>query len=219
MPLRVAIVEDHAAVRTRMAVHLGTYDAIEVVGAVGSGEAFLDLLRQADAPPDAVLMDIELPGRTGIETTTEAREIAPSMDVLMFTVFEDDDRLFGAIRAGASGYLLKDTPVERVVAALLELRAGGAPISPPLARRLLGHVRHSPSPAPDAPGEDFIDLTEREREVLHLVVDGRTNREIADALYLSPFTVKTHVKHIYAKLHVSSRAAATRKALRGGLLG
>jgi DNA-binding NarL/FixJ family response regulator len=204
-----------------MATHLATYDEIDVLYAVGSGEAFLERIGQPGPPPDIVLMDIELPGITGIETTERATARLPGLDVLIFTVFEDDERLFGAIRAGASGYLLKDTPVDRVVEALLELREGGAPISPPLARRLLGHVRTertaTSAPSPRDSATDF-DLTEREREVLKLVVDGRTNREIADRLHLSPFTIKTHVKHIYAKLHVSSRAGATRKAVRNGLV-
>lgn len=219
--LRVALAEDHTPTRVRLAQALERSGRVQIVALAADGAALLDQLDDLapDARPHVVVTDVEMPRLDGIATTAHVRARWPGTDVLVFTVFEDDERLFAAIAAGAAGYLLKDHSAADVLAALDEVAAGGAPVSPPLARRLLDHVRLSaPRPrTPPTPGT--FSLTEREVEVLRGVVDGLTNAEIAERLFVSPTTVKTHVRHIYEKLHVSSRAEVTRRALRDGLIG
>ena len=212
--LRVALAEDHTAVRERLALYLAQSGRVRVVAKARNGAdllALLDRLPEADVP-DVVVMDLEMPVLDGITTTARLHEAFPRTEVLVFTVFEDDDRLLAAIEAGAAGYLLKDQPFDEVLAATEELHAGGSPLSPPLARRLLTHVR---DPHPSRPN---LLLTDREVEVLALIVEGQTNAEMAGTLDISATTVKTHVRHIYEKLHVSSRAEATRRAIYDGLV-
>lgn len=210
--LRVALAEDHAPTRERLALFLERSGRARVVLAAPDGPALLHglaALAPADRP-DVVVMDVEMPGPTGIETTARLAAAYPGVEVLVFSVFEDDARLFAAIEAGASGYLLKDQPLPDLLAALEDLAAGGAPMAPPLARRLLERVRR--------PTAEPLPLTTREVDVLRAVAEGLTNAEIAARLFVSPTTVKTHVRHLYEKLHVSSRAEATRAALRARLV-
>ena len=185
-----------------------------VVAAAPDGLALLAALERLPEAerPHVAIVDVEMPGPTGIEITSQLKTRYPALDVLIFTVFEDGDRLFAAIEAGAAGYLLKDQPMHEVLEAVEELHAGGSPLSPPLARRLLDRIRRPPT------SEARLLLTEREVEVLRGIVDGFTNSEIAERMFISPSTIKTHVKHIYEKLHVSSRAEVTRRALREGLV-
>lgn len=164
-------------------------------------------------------MDIELPGLSGIETTSLVKARHEDIGILMFTVFEDDDRIFASIKAGASGYLLKDEPVEVIVQSLRELYKGGAPMSPLIARKLLNLVRDD---ATRIRSEETtitpFDLSSRELQILQHLVDGKTNIEIGEALYLSPWTIKTHIKNIYRKMHVNSRAEVTHMAIRQNLI-
>ena len=211
--LRVALAEDHAPTRERLALFLERSGRARVVLAAPDGPALLAglaALAPADRPA-VVVMDVEMPGPTGIETTARLTAAYPGVEVLVFSVFEDDERLFAAIEAGASGYLLKDQPLPDILAALEDLAAGGAPMAPPLARRLLDRVRRPAAP-------DALPLTTREVDVLRAVAEGLTNAEIAARLFVSPTTVKTHVRNLYEKLHVSSRAEATRAALRARLV-
>ena len=134
----------------------------------------------------------------------------------MFTIFEDDDRIFDAIQAGASGYLLKDEPIDTVVAAIRDMHAGGAPMSAPIAKKVLGLMRLAVPANPRDPAES--DLTDREAQILKELATGKTTAAIGEALFLSPLTVKTHIKNIYRKLHVSSRAEATRLAMKRNLV-
>lgn len=217
--LRVALAEDHAPTRARLAQSLERSGRVRIVALASDGLSLIERL-DALAPdelPHIVVTDVEMPRLDGIATTARVRERWPSIDVLVFTVFEDDERLFSAIAAGAAGYLLKDHSAADVLAALDEVAEGGAPVSPPLARRLLDHVRQSAPRVRRAESSSFS-LTEREIDVLRGVVDGLTNAEIAARLFVSPTTVKTHVRHIYEKLHVSSRAEVTRRALDTGLV-
>lgn len=214
MPVRVALVEDHPAFRQRLAERLRFFDAVTLTHTAEDGERFLRMLEDEERLPQVVLMDIEMPGLSGIETTRRLKAAHPGIDVLMLTVFEHDESIFTSIRAGASGYLLKDTPTAEVVRAVLELTEGGAPMSPGIARRVLERARTAASPAPAA----AFDLTDRERELLQHLVDGSTEEAIAEALFISPHTVRTHIKNIYKKLHVHSRAAVVRTALEHRLL-
>ena len=223
MPVRVAIVEDHPALRERLARQLEFFDGVERLFSSDSGDAFLADMEVRDRthapPPDVVLMDIEMPGRDGIATTAELKKTWPAVEVLILTVYEDEDKIFSAVQAGASGYLLKDAGPEAVVAAVLEIAAGGAPTSPLVARKLLGYVReHESAAARSAVALDDLRLTPRETEVLGRLVEDATEADIADALGVSPHTIRTHVKNLYAKLQVHSRAQAVRAAFERGLV-
>lgn len=216
--LRIGIVEDQTKLLKRLMDHLRYFPDVNVVVTAQSGGAFLDRVAQMPAPqqPQIVLMDIELPGISGIETTHILKETHPDIDVLMFTIFEDDDRIFDAIQAGASGYLLKDEPIDTVVAAIRDMHAGRAPMSAPIAKKVLGLMRLAVPAKPRDPAES--DLTDREAQILKELATGKTTAAIGEALFLSPLTVKTHIKNIYRKLHVSSRAEATRLAMKRNLV-
>ena len=200
--VRLALVEDRPDVRQLLTERLAFFDDVELVSVSGSAEAFFERLDAA--APEVVLMDIELPGMDGIEATGRLRESHPETEVLMLTVFEDEDRIFAAVQAGASGYLLKDASAGRIVGAVLEVARGGAPVSPLVAKKLLGWIR----------GDDCeaVGLTDRERDVLGLIVEGLTEDGIADRLYISPHTVRSHIKSLYRKLEVHSRAEVVRVA-------
>ena len=220
MPIPVALVEDNATLRQRFTERLGFFPDVEVTLVVGSGE---DLLARIGRLPDerrphVVLMDIELPQMSGIDATALLKQEYPDIEVVMLTVFEQEDKIFRSIQAGAVGYVLKDASADRIVAAILELELGGAPMSAPVARKLLRHV-HEQSPIPPPPGGDPpFQLTPRELEILEHIVRDETEEEMADLLHISPHTVRSHVKNIYKKLHVHSRAAAVRVALQNRLL-
>lgn len=173
-----------------------------------------DMLEALDSPylPQVVLMDIELPGIDGIEGVRRLKARSPSSQVIMLTVHEDNDRVFDAICAGASGYLLKSAPAEEVLDAIALAQRGGAPMNGQIARKVLQMFQRFAVPQTE------YDLTERELEILQHLVDGRTKRQIADVLFISFYTVDTHLRNIYAKLHVHSRSGAVAKALKERLL-
>ena len=213
MPARVALVEDNPTLRRRFIERFRFFGDVELILSAGSGEEFLARLRECpdDRLPQVVMMDIELPGISGIETTARAKELHPEMEIVMLTVFEDEEKIFASIQAGASGYLLKDASTDAIVGAVLELLQGGAPMSPAVARKMLGYVR-SIEKTPQAQDETF-NLTDREREILQRLVTDETESTIADRLFISPHTVRAHIKSIYKKLHVHSRASAVRVAM------
>ncbi|MEM9998074.1 MAG: response regulator transcription factor [Bacteroidota bacterium] len=210
MAVCLALVEDRADVRRLLTERLGFFDDVELVLVAPSAELFFEHLAQLDdtegaALPEVVLMDIELPGIDGITATTRLKSAHPAIEVLMLTVFEDEERIFAAVKAGASGYLLKDASAGRIVGAVLEVAHGGAPVSPLVAKKLLSYVRG------DDAGED-LGLTNRERDVLDLIVEGLIEDAIADRLSISPHTVRSHIKNLYEKLQVHSRAEVVRVA-------
>ena len=222
-PIRVAVVEDHDGLRDRLVQQLAFFDAVELVLVSDSGDAFLADLevreRSGGTIPQVVLMDIEMPGRDGIATTAELKKIWVGIEVLILTVYEDEDKIFAAVQAGASGYLLKDAGPEAIVEAVGEIAAGGAPTSPLVARKLLGYVRsHQEQASRSEAAAEAIRLTPREGEVLGLLVEDETEADIADHLGISPHTIRTHVKNLYAKLQVHSRAQAVRAAFERGLV-
>jgi DNA-binding NarL/FixJ family response regulator len=223
-PVRLALVEDHAELRRHLAARLAFFDRVTLVAEAATAEAMLRLLAEAppETHPEVVLMDIGLPGQSGIEATAVIRRDHPHVEVLMLTVFEDTEHLLQAIRAGASGYLLKDASTDEIVDAACELTQGGAPLTGVMARRILQHVRQTTALGPDAPASggapDAFGLSTREFEVLGRLVADATYDEIAEALFISPHTVRSHVKSIFRKLHVSNRAAAVREALQHRLV-
>ncbi len=219
--LRLALVEDHPQLRSRMIERLRFFDNVALVFAAENGEECLNALAALaeDMRPEVILMDIEMPLMDGIAATAQVKSLYPAVDVLMLTVFEDEDKIFAAVQAGASGYLLKDTSTETVVNAAHDLLEGGAPMTPVVARKLLGYVRQNEA-ASSAHAQEAaaLNLTSREREILeHLVADD-TEVKIGERLFISPHTVRSHVKNLYAKLHVHSRAQAVRFALEKGLV-
>ena len=223
MHVRVALVEDNATLRRRFVERFRFFEDIELVLASGSGEEFLQALATLPTAqrPQVVLMDIELPGISGIETTARLKKDYPEIDVMMQTVFEQEDKIFASIQAGASGYLLKDASTDKIVGAVLELVRGGAPMSPAVARKMLAFVRTTEKTAPKAKaaaGPEAFDLSERELELLEYLVQDEPESVIADHLHISPHTVRTHIKNIYKKLHVHSRASAVRVTLQQQLL-
>ena len=218
--IKVAIVEDHDIFRKRLMELLGFYHELDLIFTADSGESCLKYMSELseDRIPDVILMDIELPGISGIEVTFQIKEKQKKTDIIMFTVFEDDERLFESIQVGATGYLLKDTPIDEVVSSLKEVRNGGSPITSSIARKLMGMVskpvRKTPSEVDVVP----FDLSPAELRILEQVIDGKSNKEIAEELFLSPWTVKTHIKNIYKKMHVNSRAAAVRLSFKRDIL-
>jgi len=221
MSINIAIVEDNAALRRNFVEQCAFYPDIRCVGEFGNAEDALKTLKELPAAevPDVVLMDIELPGASGIEATISLREILPESDILILTVFENEERIFRAIRAGASGYLLKDEAFEAIVDAIRDISAGGAPMSASIAQKVLGLIRSGdvpPGNARPAPTPTDLDLSPREREILEGLVNAETYATLSEKLFISPHTVRTHIKNIYRKLHVQSRAAAVRVALERG---
>jgi len=203
----VAVVEDNATFR-RFLVDLinGTPDC-RCVAACGSAEEGLEKIPPQH--PDVVLMDIHLPGDSGIVCTARLRDLSPRTQVLMLTVYKDIKMIFQALKAGACGYLLKRSGGQEILDAIAELRAGGAPMTSEIARLLVRSFQ-SPAAAPPATAT----LTPREQEILALLASGLSNKEIAAKLSISFFTVRAHLMHIYEKLHVRSRTEATAKFIR-----
>jgi DNA-binding NarL/FixJ family response regulator len=205
--IRVLVVDDHPVVRDGLRGVLDAEPDMEVVGEAAHGAEAL--ARIPDAAPDVVLMDLRMPVMGGVEAITALRRAAPGVRVLVLTTFDTDRDVLPAIEAGATGYLLKDTPRDELLRAVRAAHRGEAVLSPAVAGRLMGQVRR--------PGQDA--LSAREIEVLRLVAAGSTNREAARALFISEATVKTHLLHVYAKLEVRDRASAVAAGYRMGLLG
>jgi DNA-binding NarL/FixJ family response regulator len=213
---RVLIADDQVLVRGGLRMILEAQPDIEVVGEAGDGSEALDQARELQ--PDLVLMDVRMPGLDGLEATRlllAARDPRPK--VLMLTTFDLDEYVYQAIRAGASGFLLKSTPPPQLVEGVRVVMAGDALLSPEITRRLLDRFTKRPPPSAGAPPE-LEELTQRELEVLRLIADGRSNAEIAAALVLSEATVKTHVNHILTKLRLRDRVQAVALAYRSGLM-
>jgi DNA-binding NarL/FixJ family response regulator len=199
--ITVAIVEDDAGIRRSLEWLVKSSDEFSCVSACASAEEALRVLPKT--APEVVLMDINLPNRSGIECTARLKELLPSVQVVIITVYDDAEKVFNALRAGASGYILKRAAPERILQAIREVHAGGVPMSSEIARKVLGAFRE---PAP-APAEEQ-NLSRREREVLDLLAHGCSNKDIADKLSISIETVTWHLRHIYGKLHVRSRTQA-----------
>ncbi len=204
--INVAIVEDDIGIRRSLEWLLKSSSDFSCVASCKNAEEALRLLPKA--APEVILMDINLPDRSGIECAAHIKEAMPSTQIVMITVYDDDEKVFNALRAGASGYILKRTPPKKILQAIREVQAGGVPMSSEIARKLLG-VFHEPVAVPAAEQN----LSRREQEVLELLSQGCANKEIADKLSLSIETVTWHLKHIYSKLHVRSRTQAALKFL------
>jgi DNA-binding NarL/FixJ family response regulator len=206
--IRVLVADDHPMFRNGIVNSLAELVDVELVGEAADGDLAVALT--VELLPDVVLMDLQMPGRSGIEATREISRLAPDVKVLVLTMFEDDDSVFAAMRAGARGYLLKGANQDDVERAIRTVAAGEAVFGAAVASRLLGYFAAPPSTT-------FPELTEREREVLDLLASGRNNQAIAGELVLSLKTVRNHVSNIFAKLRVADRSEAIVKARDGGL--
>ena len=205
--IRIVVVDDHPIVRQGLVATLDDEPDFEVVGAAGSAEEALTLVaRQA---PDVVLLDLELPGLSGVEAIPRLREVSPPSRIMVFTAYDTDERVLSAVRGGASGYLLKGAAVAEIASAIRTVAGGGTALAPSAAATLAAAVR---SPRGAGP------LTPREREVLRLVADGQPNKQIARTLGISEPTVKFHVTSIFNKLGADNRAQAVALAAQRGLL-
>jgi DNA-binding NarL/FixJ family response regulator len=209
-PISVVVVEDEPKILRSQLNLLRGFDEIEVVGTATSGTDAVERIRALE--PDVVLLDLGLPGIDGIEVTKRLRKELPWIEVLIFTIFDDEEKVLAAIRAGASGYLLKGMEAQRIVEAIQEVHKGGSVVQPQLARRLLRHFQRQPSP------ESYPPLSPREREILVLISKGLSNPQVAGTLGVSRATVRTHLEHIYAKLDVSNRTEAVTEGIRKGLI-
>ena len=212
--IRVLIADDQALMRGGFRMILDAQDDIEVVGEAIDGRDAVEQYRRT--APDVVVMDVRMPAMDGIEATRRLTAADPPARVLILTTFDLDEYVYEALRAGASGFLLKDRPPEELVAAVRVVAAGEALIAPSVTRRLIEEFARRPQ-RPAAP-DGLDELTEREREVLVLMARGRSNAEIATGLFVAETTVKTHVGHVLAKLRLRDRAQAVVVAYESGLV-
>ena len=213
-PIRVLVVDDHALFRRGLEIVLQQEEDILVVGEAGDGAEAVD--KAADLLPDIVLMDVRMPKRSGIEACITIKDAAPSAKILMLTVSEEEADLYEAVKAGAMGYLLKDSSIDQVAQAIRVVADGQSLISPAMAVKLMEEFKQMSSPdRSPVPGPK---LTDRELEVLGLVAKGLNNREIAKRLFISENTVKNHVRNILEKLQAHSRMEAVMYAVRQKLL-
>jgi DNA-binding NarL/FixJ family response regulator len=210
--LRILVAEDHPLFRKGMISLLSAVPDFEVIGEASTGEEAV--ARAAELQPDVVLMDLQMPEVNGIEATRRILQESPSVRILVVTLFEDDDSVFMALRAGARGYILKDADEEEMVLAIRAVARGEAIFSPTIATRLLAYFA---APKPAAQPQAFPTLTDREREILNLIAQGHPNPSIAKQLHLSTKTVGNYVSNIFTKLQVADRAQAIIRAREAGL--
>lgn len=203
--IAVSIIEDDEEVREGLGLLIGESPGFVLLESYGDCESALKKI--GTDPPDVLLMDIELPGMTGIEGAERIKKIAPSTDIIMLTVHKDNELVFRSLCAGATGYLLKTTTPAKILEAVRDVRTGGAPMSSAIARKIVESFRRTSSP-----------LTDRETDVLTLLCKGHSYKMIADALFISEQTVHFHIKNIYQKLQVHSKSEAVAKALKERLV-
>jgi len=209
MCIRVLLVDDHPVMRDGLRLVLSTQSDFEVVSEAANGDEAIALARRTH--PDIVLMDLEMPGIDGMQATESIKREFPQMHIIVFTAYFSDEQIIGAMRAGASGYLLKGAPRGELFQAIRTAHAGGMPLEPQVASRLMKRVREEAQTVP-------WDLTEREREVLQLLAQGMANKQIAHELTISLRTVKFHVSSLLSKLNASNRTEVVTEAVARGLI-
>ena len=210
--IRVLIADDHPLFRDGLRAMLAAAAETELVGEATTGDEAI--AQAADLQPDVLLMDLQMPGTNGIEATRRIRQTSPHIAILVVTMFSDDDSVFAALRAGAQGYVLKGADRAELLRAIIAISRGEAIFSPAIAKRLMRHFATlSAEPMPTV----FPELTDRERAILELIAQGRSNTEIANRLVLSPKTVRNHISNILSKLQVADRTQAIIRAREAGL--
>lgn len=210
--IRILIADDHPLFRKGLRSLITTFTDMEIIGEAATGQEAIQLA--STLQPDIILMDLQMPGATGIRATSEILHASPHIRILMVTLFEDEDSVFAALRAGARGYILKDADEAEIVRAIRSVADGEAIFSPSIASRLIDFFA---APRPVAPPRTFPELTEREHAVLSLIAQGVNNGEIANRLNISVKTVRNHVSNIFSKLQVVDRAQAIIRAREAGL--
>jgi DNA-binding NarL/FixJ family response regulator len=213
--VRVLLADDQRLVRESLSTMLGLLDGIELLGAAADGEEVVRLA--AELHPDVILMDLRMPGVDGTEATRLLHERQPQIGVIALTTYADDESVLGALRAGARGYLTKDASSEDIRAAILCVASGSATLDPAVQHHVVAALAGGPTPAEPASEALPDDLTPREAEVLVLIAAGLSNAEIAERLYVSQTTVKSHINHLFAKAGIRDRAQAVNYAYRSGL--
>jgi DNA-binding NarL/FixJ family response regulator len=209
--INIWLVEDNLRYRKSMAGLINATERMRCSNAFISCEEALQMFSK-ETSPDVILLDIGLPGMSGIQGIEKFKELSPSTLIIILTVYDDNDKVFNALCAGASGYLLKDSPPEKIIEAIKEVLAGGAPMNMQIAHKVLGMF------AQFKPKKSNYGLSDREKEILQHMVSGLTKQQIADKLFLSFHTVNTHLKNIYTKLHVNTRSGAVSKVYEEHLL-
>lgn len=210
-PIRIVIADDHPLFRKGMRTLLAGVPEVTLIGEAENGDEAVALT--TDFQPDIVLMDLQMPGRSGVQATRDILDICPMTKILVVTLFDDDDSVFLALRAGAHGYVLKDTDEEEMIRAIRAVANGEAIFSPAIATRVLAYFSSPRRGNPEA----FPTLTDRERDILGFIAKGRNNAAIARELSLSPKTAANHVSNVFGKLHVADRAEAIVRAREAGL--
>ena len=211
--IKVLIFEDNRDLREGMTYLLHATPGLWMIGAFGDTSQMEKQL--PELRPDVIMMDIDMPGRSGLDATLVVKSIMPSAQVIMLTVFEDEEKIFQAIRNGASGYLLKRTPPAEIIAAIFDVHQGGSPMTSSIARRVLHYFQHQ-EPVPQKTAN--YDLSPRERDILNSLVKGFSYKMIADEHFISLDTVRSHIRHIYEKLQVNSKTEAVLKAINEKIL-
>lgn len=209
MRINVVIIEDHKEFRESIAFILSTTEGFNCTGKYSSVEEALEKMQSADV----ILLDINLPGMSGIEGIDKLKQNFPEVNIIILTVFEDDKNVFRSILAGADGYLLKKSAPLRIIQAIEDAYEGGSPMTPIIARKAINLFKNH---IPQNNNKD--NLSDREREILVLIVDGMSNDEISNRLFISFQTVRNHIRHIYQKLHVHSKSQAVAKAIKEGIM-
>jgi DNA-binding NarL/FixJ family response regulator len=215
MTIKVLIADDHVFYREGVRALLAHFPEITVVGEASTGDEVIT--RTTELQPDIILMDLKMPGMNGIDATRQIHAAHPQTGVLVITMFDDDDSVFAAMRAGARGYLLKDADKDELTRAIFAVARGEAIFSPAIADRMMSYFSHTPKTEPLKTSVDFPDLTEREREILELIAQGQNNTAIANRLALSVKTVQNYVSSILNKLQVVDRYEAIVRAREKGL--
>ena len=205
---RIAIVEDNQVIRESLAAYVHMDPELRCVCACGSAEEAIEKL--PGQRPDVVLMDIQLPNQSGIDCTARLKQLLPEVRIIMVTVYGNPDLIFKALSAGACGYLLKRCTPEELITAVREVQQGGAPMSREIARQVISYFQGLSKP-PDHPPSEVENLSPREREILDLLTQGFSDKEIADRIGVKHGTVRWHLQHVYEKLHVRSRTEAALK--------
>lgn len=214
--VRVLIADDQSIVREGLRTILEMEEGLEIVGEAAGGQEAV--VRTSELLPDVVLMDIRMKDMDGVEATRRIRAATPSTKVIILTNYDEDENIFESIKAGASGYLMKDIVPQQLVSSIKSVAEGYTLVYPSVARRVLDEFRRMGEPAEKPENVLLEKLTGREQEVLSLIAEGLSNREIANKLFLSEKTVKTHITNIFSKLQISSRAQAVVLALKQGLV-
>lgn len=201
--IKIVLIEDHDEFRTSMSFLLNSNPSMFCT-AYSNGRSALEFIQ--NSPPDVVIMDIHLPEWSGIECTRKIKQIHPQIQVIMCTVYEDDEKIFDALKAGANGYMLKRAPISEIFEAISQVLNGGSPMSPAIARKVVASFQQ-----PQEIAAEVALLSSRENEILELLAQGLRIKEIADQLFVSVNTIRTHIRHIYEKLQVQSRVEALNK--------